>query len=78
MQEIQVSKQAFIQYTSRYLKMAEQEGKAIVITHHKMPTLCVQSVATKSIHDLRGCAGVIKTTEDINKPILPGFDEWSS
>ena len=70
-----VGKRDFIQHTSKYLKMAEHDNE-IIITHHNEPVLVLSAIKPKSIKHLRGIITKIKEHEDINEPILPGFDQW--
>jgi antitoxin (DNA-binding transcriptional repressor) of toxin-antitoxin stability system len=71
-----VGKREFTQKTSFYLKMVESDGRALVITHRKVPCLKLVPLKNKSILDLKGTVGKIKVLGSINDPILPGYDEW--
>lgn len=70
-----IRKRDFIQHTSRYLKLAEAEGK-IIITHHNKPTLEVKMLKPKSIRELKGLIKEIDDQNDITDQELLGYDEW--
>ena len=71
----QVGKREFIQHTSKYVKLAEQQG-SITITHNKEPRLKLVRIEQRSIRHLRGLIKHVEVTGDINDPVLPGYDEW--
>lgn len=71
----QISKHEFVQNTSKYLKLSEQEG-GLVITHHNKPKLILTPIKAKTLKDLRGKLGKIIVSGNINSHELPGFDEW--
>jgi hypothetical protein len=70
-----VSKCEFIQHTKKYLQWVEVHGQELVITHRKKPYLKIVKINLKSFKSLQGIAD-IKIHEDINTPILPGYEEW--
>ena len=70
-----IGKREFIQHTSKYIKLVEEQGQDIVITHHNRPDLVLSKIKLKSLSDLRGSVQ-IKIHGDINEPILPGYDQW--
>lgn len=76
MNVVQVGKREFIQHTSKYLGLAE--SREVIITHHNKPCLKIVPVHPKTISDLAGILENIKIIGDINDPILPGYDQWSS
>lgn len=71
-----IGKREFIQHTSKYIKLLEEQGQDIVITHHNRPDLLLSKIKVSSLRDLRGSVSV-KIHGDINEPILPGYDQWS-
>jgi len=70
-----VGKREFIQHTSKYLKWVEEQDKELVITHQNKPDLMIIKIRHKSFKQLKGVAD-IKTQDDINTHVLPGYDEW--
>ena len=70
-----VGKREFIQHTSKYLKLIEEQDGELVITHHNKPDLVLTKIKLNSFDSLRGFT-TIKVHGDINAPILPGYDEW--
>lgn len=70
-----IGKREFIQHTSKYIKLVEEQGREIVITHHNRPDLVLSKIKSSSLIDLRGS---VKVTihGDINETILPGYDQW--
>lgn len=72
---IMIGKKEFIHHTSKYLKMAEA-GEELVITHRNEPCLYLVPVKKKSVHGLRALLKNVKLHEDINTPVIKGFDEW--
>ena len=48
----------------------------LIITHQNHPALELVKVKPKIFKELRGCIE-IKEHDDINKHVLPGYDEWS-
>lgn len=72
-----VGKREFIQHTSKYLKMVEENGQDLIITHQNVPDLILSKVKPVTFSKLKGLT-TIKIHGDINDPILPGYDEWSS
>ncbi len=70
-----VGKREFIQHTSKYLKLVENQVGDLVITHHNEPDLLLSKIKSKSLRDLRGFA-IIHIHGNVNDPILPGYDEW--
>ncbi len=75
MKVVTVGKREFIQQTSKYLKMAENEND-IIITHQKKPKLYISPVKKKSIKDLRGIIRAVKSKGDINEPVFPEYTQW--
>jgi antitoxin (DNA-binding transcriptional repressor) of toxin-antitoxin stability system len=73
---IVVGKREFIQHTSKYLKLAEDAGEQVIITHQGKPVLHIEQIKHKSIDDLKGIIVKVKLKGDINDHILPGFDQW--
>ena len=49
-----IGKREFIQHTSKYIKLVEEQGQELVITHHNRPDLVLSKIKLKSLHDLRG------------------------
>ena len=72
-----VGKREFIQHTSRYLKWIDEEGGELIITHHHKPDMTLTKIKLMSFSSLRGLTS-IKMDGDINEPVLPGYDTWSS
>jgi len=70
-----IGKREFIQHTSKYIKLVEELGHEIVITHHNRPDLVLSKIKSSSFHDLRGSINV-KIHGDINEPVMPGYDQW--
>lgn len=70
-----IGKREFIQHTSKYLKLVEEQGQELVITHHNRPELVLSKIKITSIHDLSGSVDVV-IHEDINEHILPEYDKW--
>jgi carbamate kinase len=70
-----IGKREFIQHTSKYIKLVEEQGQELVITHHNRPDLVLSKIKLKSLHDLRGSV-TVKIHGDINESILPGYDQW--
>ncbi len=70
-----IGKREFIQHTSKYLKWVEDQNEELIITHHNVPDLVITKIKSRSFEDMRGFT-TIKIHEDINAPILPGYDEW--
>ena len=70
-----IGKREFIQHTSKYIKLVEELGHEIVITHHNRPDLVLSKIKLKSPQDLRGSVK-IKIHGDINESILPGYEQW--
>lgn len=70
-----IGKREFIQYTSKYLHWVEDHGTPLIITHQNSPALIISKVKTQTLKDLRGSVN-IKIKEDINEPVLPGYDKW--
>ena len=70
-----IGKREFIQHTSKYIKLVEEQGHEIVITHHNRPDLVLSKIKLKSFQDLRGSVQV-KVHGDINEPVLPGYEQW--
>ncbi len=70
-----IGKREFIQHTSQYLKWVEEHGKELIITHQNKPDLILTKIKPKTFKGMQGFTK-IKINEDINKPILPGYDEW--
>lgn len=70
-----IGKREFIQHTSKYIKLVEEQGQEIVITHHNRPDLVLSKIKLSSLHDLRGSVKV-KIYADINESILPGYEQW--
>ena len=70
-----IGKREFIQHTSKYIKLVEEQGQDIVITHHNRPDLVLSKIKPHSLRDLRGCVK-IKIHGDINESVLPGFEQW--
>jgi len=75
MQPKTIGKREFIQHTSKYLKWVEENGKDLVITHHNHPELVLTKIKPKSLKNLRDLVN-LKVHEDVNEPILPGYEEW--
>ena len=76
-QALYVGKRQFLQASSRYLKEAEEKGRELIITYHDEPRLRVISIPKKTIRDLKGSLKKCSVNEeDVNTPILPGFDTW--
>lgn len=71
-----VGKRNFLLKASQYLKEIEATGEALTITHQNEPRLKIVPYKTKSIRDLAGTIAFIKTKEDINKPVMEGYDSW--
>jgi prevent-host-death family protein len=71
----EIGKREFIQHTSKYIKLVEEQGQDIVITHHNRPDLVLSKIKLNSFHDLRGSVKV-KIHGDINESIFPGYDQW--
>lgn len=76
-QPMSIGKREFIQHTSKYIKMVEENGQSLIITHHHQPELVLSRIQSNSIKDLRGSV-TIEIVSDINEHVLPGYDEWSS
>lgn len=74
----QIGKREFTLHTSRYLKRAEKQGEAFVITHQGKPCLKLVPFKSKTIRSLRGLISERKDKEPINKPVLPPLEKWSS
>ena len=74
---IVTGKRDFIQHTSKYLKLLEEEGQDLVITHHNRPALKIVLIREKTLSDLKGIMTHLKIQGDINQHILPGYDKWS-
>lgn len=74
----QVGKREFLLHTSKYLKKIEKGGGELTITHQNTPTLKVIPIKPKSIDDLRGIIKTCKVVGDINDPVFPKFNKWSS
>ncbi len=72
---IRITKHEFVQHTTKYLGLCEKEGE-IIITHHNQPRLVLAPIKIKSIQNLRGLLDDIKIHDDINDPVLPGYDTW--
>jgi hypothetical protein len=70
-----VGKREFIQHTSKYLKLVEEQGEELIITHQNKPDLILSKIKKKTFIELQGLTE-IKVHGDINEPILPGYDEW--
>ena len=70
-----IGKREFIQHTSKYIKLVEEQGIQLVITHHHHPGLVLTKIRIKSLKDLRGLA-TIKVHGDINEHVLPGYEQW--
>ena len=70
-----IGKREFIQHTSKYIKLVEEQGQDIVITHHNRPDLVLSKIKLTSFSDLSGSVDV-KLNGDINEPILPGYEQW--
>jgi hypothetical protein len=71
----EIGKREFIQHTSRYLRWVETENQPLVITHHNEPDLILMKIHHKTFEDLKGLA-TFKIKEDINEPVLKGYDTW--
>lgn len=72
---VQITKHEFVQHTSKYLKLSEEQG-GLVITHHNKPKLYLTPIKAKTIYDLRGLIGKVKVHGDINEHVFPGYDKW--
>ena len=70
-----IGKREFIQHTSKYIKLVEELGHDIVITHHHRPELVLSKIKAGSVKDLQGTV-TVQIHGDINEPILPGYDQW--
>lgn len=70
-----VGKREFIQHTSKYLKLVEEQGKELIITHHNRPDIILKKIKLKSLKEMAGLVS-IKVYGDINAPVLPGYDQW--
>lgn len=70
-----IGKREFIQHTSKYIKLVEEQGQELVITHHNRPDLVLSKIKLKSFQDLRGSV-MIKIHGNINESILPEYDQW--
>lgn len=68
-----IGKREFIQHTSRYIKMAEQEE--LIITHQGKPCLKLISLKSNSLRDLKKLVNA-KVIGDINEHVLSGYDQW--
>lgn len=75
MKVVTIGKREFIQKTSKYLKMAENESD-IVITHQKKPRLHLSPIKKKSIKDLKGLIKTVKSKGNINEPVFPEYTKW--
>jgi len=75
MKKPMISKKEFIHNTSRYLKLAQEQG-GLVITHRNSPALELVPVKKKSIKDLKGLLTEVKVEGDINDPAFEDFDKW--
>lgn len=72
-----IGKREFIQHTSKYLKLVEENGQDLIITHQNVPDLVISKIKPATISGMKSFA-TIKVHGDINDPVLPGYDEWSS
>ncbi len=71
----EIGKREFIQHTSKYIKLAEIEGK-IIITHHGKAEFELVPLKKPTLQDLRGCIRHLEIIGNINEPVLVGYDEW--
>lgn len=71
-----IGKRDFLHHASQYLKGVEATGTVLVITTRGVPSLQISPVKKKSISNLRGLIKEKVDQDQINEPILPGFDQW--
>lgn len=73
MTTMRVPKREFIQHTSRYLKVANNQE--IIITHYGEPCLRLTTISKKNrARDLSGKILILIKEDDINTPVLPELD----
>lgn len=70
-----VGKREFIQHTSKYIKLVEDYGAQLIITHQSTPDLILNKIKPKSLKDLRGSV-IVEIYGDLNEPVLLGYDQW--
>jgi len=70
-----IGKREFIQHTSKYLQCVEHQDLQLIITHQNHPALMLVKIKPLTFNELRGSISIVEH-EDINKHVLPGYDEW--
>jgi antitoxin (DNA-binding transcriptional repressor) of toxin-antitoxin stability system len=71
-----IGKRDFLHHASQYLKEVESQGTVLVISTRGIPCLQISPIKKKSIRNLRGLIKGKIDHDQINEPILPGFDLW--
>ena len=73
-----IGKREFTLHSSKYIKRVEETGEELIITHQNEPRLKIIPLHPKTIKNLAGTITRIKIEGDINDPVLPPLDRWSS